>query len=1539
MSAPAPQQLQQNTPPRLHSQVPDALLKTRGFDSLDAVCATARDVCGGHFVGARQPIMRCNADFFNYVHHNQKSDYTNFPAHFDACHSSAPPTPAARKTHPVFTLAAESVLGAKSGSFMAPMCSPLTLASCSRYLRGALQNRTTADPSKSDYYVMEKSDGLRVVMVTQTSYNFPQWRILRRDSAPQPHSASTTTSPTFIPFPSLGVGLRDVAQLEKALLEVREKEATKANETSWTSMSISDRMVKRVVESSQFRLSTDATPFVLRRITQGLAEDAKAARSQLGEDASTTELLVLVQKTDMGDGVELLIHRRLANRHFSYVFDRTMSDVYLLNDEIPFSGISHAVLDGELILTAPVVEQQPTKIPSKGEMVDVIALRMKRQLLFAIFDIFSYSSIADDVARKSADAPHPSPPHRKEEMRELCRASMWERYTAIDQVVLAPMYAALGAASHAQRLPISLSITPFRKQMWPIERLPECINLITAVPTKDLPEAKVMKVLSEQAAAKKGAAAATAVPNELLDDEVTYLFANKSYNDGLIFTPANFDVVSGSRADQLKWKFPDKLTVDWTITRILTRFDKKDKDAYITHAERGDTSTTKKVNAPASSITATDGVPNREFYKIEMFFRRKAMNMVPELSGTSEYHRSRPLLNPHGFSIPDTHGIVAECSFLPKEGKWCIERLRRDKTESNSVHTVISVLESIAEKIDVLKLMRVLSFVPILSPTAAFGLPLQHLSPPAAAASAFNAQQDDDEDDGVTTAEERQALKNLKGAMTHIASQCNLVKRCLLEERSSLDAFLQTAQDALTASSENAETEGTTTTAQLLPAYPTTAYLSVRNSRSGGVTLQWQVKLQTQRNPIAANQCRVKECYGLGEPCPEELGWGEDDGDAPIGGYTGAQTNTVRSNLKEKLLVELGNQGGSVSWSDTVVECLYDPTRGRWALVGFPTLNISQTAELEKTIASGIDEELFSPEIAELKSKRDRNITKNQTYATQLIQHLEAVCTYVYNNSAIVDFWTCVNVMKADALATTTASATTSSDMSPVMKAFIENPLPFPLSVKNAFDKLSSKGSSAAEGEEKDEVKDLEKLKAQLADAHYAQRTRELHHERKLESPLRCFNNWVKMMLMQRALIELKPRADCLPFMGIPNYHPGFATFEVCCGRGGDLFKWKPLLQSQLPQETGQSKAAPGASTSSSSAAPRGDVSGSFLFMADVCEEAVAEAASRYSCAPGLSTKIPKGKDGYPGIPAYFFVEDCFSDRMIPTIEKMKVVVAFERRKKHAEDVQALKLSNAMLRGGAGQKRARVDVGPDGKDIVVVPTTETTATAVVAARPEDAGGFDFVATQFCIHYAFHSKESVRRFLGNVSAALRPGGLFFGTTVDDNTITSRRAEHGDVFGNDHYKVSFTSRLGGEEADRRYAEEEVQPLPTSQFGTPYSIQVENAVSGEVEYTVPWGAFVSMCADEFNLDVVGEASLNFEKFAKTAWEQSNEVGTKLYKESFKGVLGDAGKKKSVTATTSTAEVSTGEKSSPQEWLEAGGTREAAYLYKTFMFRKRVV
>ena len=125
---------------------------------------------------------------------------------------------------------------------------------------------------------------------------------------------------------------------------------------------------------------------------------------------------------------------------------------------------------------------------------------------------------------------------------------------------------------------------------------------------------------------------------------------------------------------------------------------------------------------------------------------------------------------------------------------------------------------------------------------------------------------------------------------------------------------------------------------------------------------------------------------------------------------------------------------------------------------------------------------------------------------------------------------------------------------------------------------------------------------------HYSERARQLQNVPESErSALRLFNNWIKGVLIRETV-------DAMMAKQAPS--PGgaqLAVLDLCCGRGGDLLKWKNYN-------------------------PR------LLLMMDNCLEALAAAAARYCVTSGLSTKIVAKQPGSPGIRARFELVDCFDD-------------------------------------------------------------------------------------------------------------------------------------------------------------------------------------------------------------------------------------------------------------------------------------------------------
>jgi mRNA (guanine-N7-)-methyltransferase len=91
----------------------------------------------------------------------------------------------------------------------------------------------------------------------------------------------------------------------------------------------------------------------------------------------------------------------------------------------------------------------------------------------------------------------------------------------------------------------------------------------------------------------------------------------------------------------------------------------------------------------------------------------------------------------------------------------------------------------------------------------------------------------------------------------------------------------------------------------------------------------------------------------------------------------------------------------------------------------------------------------------------------------------------------------------------------------------------------------------------------------------------------------------------------------------------------------------------------------------------------------------------------------------------------------------------------HATDIAAVSVDQARQRW-LDLRAPRFDAAFAALDCYDAPLTTVLAPARLA-RP-----FDVVSLQFCMHYAFESERKVRQMLENVSAWLRPGGVFVGT---------------------------------------------------------------------------------------------------------------------------------------------------------------------------------
>ena len=316
--------------------------------------------------------------------------------------------------------------------------------------------------------------------------------------------------------------------------------------------------------------------------------------------------------------------------------------------------------------------------------------------------------------------------------------------------------------------------------------------------------------------------------------------------------------MSGLQPNQLKWKWPDKLTVDWRIQPA-------------------------KVSG---------------YYEVYAYFKKKRVG-APGDAGHTQFSRSMRLLNPNQLPLPARGSpewpIVVECSFDHQTWYWSMERIRADKKDANSIVTIVSVMESIAERLDLKAILEGLQ-VPTAAMMAMEGekwlTQHQHQFATAAVKTTTTTPNGGGEaplptivpsdsgkgDDGKKT--EGGEVSALEAARTAERKSFNLAAPapCKLVVRATLEQY--------------------------------------RNNIA--LSLQWVVKLPEVRNVIPCNHRLVADCFGLGQPSAAAE---EDKGLTPT------------SRLAGLLQIAIANAGGCYAWSNVLCDALFDPRTGRWGIV------------------------------------------------------------------------------------------------------------------------------------------------------------------------------------------------------------------------------------------------------------------------------------------------------------------------------------------------------------------------------------------------------------------------------------------------------------------------------------------------------------------------------------------------------------------------------------------------------------------------------
>lgn len=1172
-----------------HTHIPGAhqalfTLYPSEMDTLEELCQHAKKELGF------RPIVAMDDAFFRYLHNRVPQQHNDVAAegaempqllfhdllgHWTRVATAVRPPPAQVCRVPM-QMAKAVVVNGQDPGFPGPLCCPLTKANALSLVAQDADN----------YWVTEKSDGVRVVFVSILAAQFPRWRLVLRGGAVEGDGQGA-------PIPDAAPRLVDLCLADMITLE-----------SGFTEL----RMHSLMQESTQLRLTMGT--HVLRRTDR-------------------PDLFSLVLRTSDVTAPEqsALVLRLLTPRHFSYVFDRSMTNSFLLMEEYPLTQLSSVILDTELVLAVH----------------SSTAADRRRRMFLAAFDMYAYEIAAKNPCemwslqrdkRGGANNSNGDSSNgvgalerfvSSSNLRLLQRDSMSSRLNSMRQHVFEPLARVFQSP-----------LTPFL----PLTMVPIVMKRMVRVADMGsfFPFFEKIPVVAKKSHAPHHQA---------------FIYEYREYpigvtqNDGFIFTPDRFDLISGSQPNQLKWKWPDKLTVDWLIK-------------------------TARSNRPAAATAVAASnmnsvAPPVGLFDVSLYFKKKRQEGQAADAGHTQFSRAMVMDNPNGVVVRAQHGsgaasddgIVVESLFDAHRGRWIIEKSRHDKTEANSVVTVVSVLESIAEHLELGSLCAILG---VDGPPLESSLSCCPRLIPADGVGSQRTDRCEEEHDAVKRQENADSTTTPIEAGEHAPS-------------------IQQSQE------DGASTATTTTASSSSMPTVKPCKLVIRASQqkfSNDVTLllQWSVKLATVRNVITCNHRKIEECFGLGEPCPELDG---------------------TSRLKDLVMIALGNGGGSYAWSNMVCDAFFDGETGRWGIV-----------------------------------KLYQGMSSNDAFNTQVLEHLMSVAAY---------------------------------------RARSGNFPPFPEGLNRPRERLHVVGTAASEGDSTEEQSGLPMMGNALwmgaqqveTNRHYADRAVHLSHGKQQRSVLRRMNNFIKSILLNTGVTLAR---TTLGGGGAGGEQRPIQVLDLCCGRGGDLQKWKNLQPVSL------------------------------LVLVDSCFEAVAEAAARYSVGAGLSTKIVSGRPGFPGIPAKFYVRDCF-----------------ERSGMHN-----------LLRS-------------------VAATTEK------LSLPQ--AQFDIVSCQFSMHYGFSDETRVRAFLSNVSDALiSGGGVFVGTTVDDRRLASLRKMHGDRFGNSVYQVDFSvgaATVKEQSGNSSDGGDDRQQQSNGLYGDAYSISVEHSVESQTEYVVHWKNFVQLAQSDYDLSLV--------------------------------------------------------------------------------------
>lgn len=444
----------------------------------------------------------------------------------------------------------------------------------------------------NDYLITEKSDGIRCMMLCQREEWFPKWFVKYTDT----RNSRQKRRPFM---------LQDNLALESAFQQLRNQLGERpVLPVTLSCGSVMVQLVRLQAADTQGRPTEQETLNILPADSRRL-HDATTyhdiEESQREEERNGHLSVAQIMRTHDGT-VEL---RRTTGWSFAYMFDRTF-DLYLCMEEIPFCTDSVTV----------GVQRQCFQKTGEGLVFSNCVL-CDGELVFNMQAQKHNYSIYDLVAAGRGGG--------------LCRTEqscvffgnedMRTKVKVIKELLIDPFYAFMNYL-RPQPFPASMKIVA--KHFYEKRDLPQLMSFIQRDPSN---------------------------PH-------LFIYKNYNHNDGLVFTPGSsrlYTFLPGRADHLLKWKWPERLTVDFLLRRAVP----------LPTANR------------LWNMYYSDSNETVVLYKtIQVAPSDEAVVASAAAAG---------------------HCLIAECCFDGDD--WTLSHVRTDKTSPNGFRTFLATMENIVEGI------------------------------------------------------------------------------------------------------------------------------------------------------------------------------------------------------------------------------------------------------------------------------------------------------------------------------------------------------------------------------------------------------------------------------------------------------------------------------------------------------------------------------------------------------------------------------------------------------------------------------------------------------------------------------------------------------------------------------------------------------------------------------------------------------------------------------------------------------------------------